>query len=77
MTESEAERLYGEAFQLWLQEQLEDPPEGVRRSLRRAAFSNEDGPIGRLRRAGWTLVDWRDFPGAWKRPFVRPTEARR
>lgn len=68
MTEPEAERLYGEAFQLWLQEQLEDPPEGVRRSLRRAAFSNEDGPIGRLRRAGWTLVDWRDFPGAWKRP---------
>ncbi|HMB70634.1 MAG TPA: UvrD-helicase domain-containing protein, partial [bacterium] len=73
MTEAEAERLYGEAFGLWLQEQLEDPPEGVRRSLRRHSDrSDEDGPVGRLRRAGWTLVDWRDFPDAWNRaPFAR------
>src|SRR4029453_18902982 len=33
MTEGEAERLYEEGFNLWLQERLEDPPDGVRRSL--------------------------------------------
>ena len=64
MTEAESERFYGEAFQLWLQRKLEDPPEGVRRSLRRAS---NDGPIARLQQAGWTLAEWRDFPGAWRR----------
>jgi ATP-dependent exoDNAse (exonuclease V) beta subunit len=69
MTEPEAERLFGDAFRFWLQEKLKDPPEGVRRSLRRTAWgSDEDGPIGRLRRAGWTLVEWRDFPAPWRRP---------
>jgi len=72
MTEAEAERLYGEAFQLWLQEQLENPPEGVRRSLRRVARRDDEGPVGRLRKAGWALVDWRDFDADWARPaFVR------
>jgi ATP-dependent exoDNAse (exonuclease V) beta subunit len=68
MTELEAERLYGEAFELWLQEQLEDPPEGVRRSLRRTArLSSDEGPVARLRQAGWMLADWRDFPTRWRR----------
>lgn len=73
MTEAEAERLYGDAFGLWLQEKLEDPPEGVRRSLRRHSYRpGQDGPVGRLRSAGWTLVDWRDFPAGWARPpFAR------
>ena len=35
LTEVDAERLFREAFTRWLQEQLQDPPEGVRRSLRR------------------------------------------
>ncbi len=68
MTEPEAERLFGDAFRYWLQRKLKNPPEGVRRSLRRTAWGSDDGPIGRLRRAGWTLVEWRDFPGAWRRP---------
>jgi hypothetical protein len=68
MTEPESERLYAEAFQLWLQEKLEDPPEGVRRSLRRATKSRgDDGPVERLRQAGWTLAQWRDFPTRWRR----------
>src|SRR5262245_4659611 len=72
MTESEAERLYEEAFNLWLQERLEDPSEGVRRSLCRISKSGNEGPSGRLRTAGWTLAQWRDFPGAWRRePFAR------
>src|SRR5438034_165395 len=57
LTEGQAQRLFKEAFDAWFQEQLEDPPDGVRRSLRRASRSfrpgdlDEDGPIERLRRA--------------------------
>jgi len=74
LTEPEAERLFRQAFDLWLQQQLEDPPEGVRRSLRRTSrlsrFAEDDeagGPTGRLRRAGWELCAWRDFRTSWKR----------
>jgi len=69
MAEPEAERVYGEAFTLWLQAKLEDPPEGVRRSLRR---KSREGPVKRLRVAGWTLAGWRDFHASWRRPgFAR------
>ncbi|MGH9258048.1 MAG: UvrD-helicase domain-containing protein [Vicinamibacterales bacterium] len=78
LTEGQAERLFNQAFDTWLQRQLSNPPEGVRRSLRRAsrAFragdADEDGPIARLRGAGWALAEWRDFRGAWTRePFDR------
>lgn len=74
MTEPEAESLFAEAFRLWLQQQLEKPPEGVRRSLRRSThFDEEEGPIGRLRAAGWTLATWRDFPARWQRPAIDRT----
>lgn len=65
MDENEAARLYGNVFNLWLQETLENPPEGVRRSLRRPS---EDGPTERLRKAGWELTNWRDFHASWSRP---------
>jgi ATP-dependent helicase/nuclease subunit A len=75
LTEGEAQRLYAEAFDRWLQETLEDTPEGVRRSLRRSARpslpggeASDDGPVERLRAAGWDLVEWRDFRSAWTRP---------
>jgi ATP-dependent exoDNAse (exonuclease V) beta subunit len=78
LTEGQAQRLFDAAFDAWLQSRLEDPPEGVRRSLRRVsrAFrsgeADEDGPIERLRRAGMELTEWRDFRGAWTRePFDR------
>jgi ATP-dependent helicase/nuclease subunit A len=78
LTEGQARRLFDEAFDGWLQQQLEAPPEGVRRSLRRASRGfrpgdvDEDGPIERLRRAGWDLTEWRDFRGPWIRePFDR------
>ncbi|HEV2177714.1 MAG TPA: UvrD-helicase domain-containing protein [Terriglobia bacterium] len=70
--EPEAERVYGQAFDLWLQEKLDAPPEGVRRALRR--HSKED-PAERLRRAGWELARWRDFDAPWRRePFARESE---
>ncbi len=72
LTESQAERLYGEVFRDWLQRQLEQPPEGIRRALRRSSFDPENGPVKRLERAGWTLVEWRDFATPWRRdPFDR------
>jgi ATP-dependent helicase/nuclease subunit A len=84
LTEGQARRLFDEAFDGWLQTQLEDPPEGVRRSLRRASRAfrpgdmDEDGPIERLRRAGWDLTEWRDFRGPWTREsFDRVGDIRR
>ena len=78
LTEAQSERLFDEAFGAWIQEQLADPPEGVRRGLRRSVWAGfgrnarEDGPIDRLRRAAWDLVQWRDFDAPWTRhPFDR------
>ena len=79
LTEGQAERLFDEAFGAWIQEQLTDPPEGVRRGLRRSVWSGfgkgprkTDGPIDRLRRAAWELAQWRDFTAPWTRnPFDR------
>ena len=78
LTEAQAERLFDEAFNAWFQRHLEDPPEGVRRSLRRGGRMarpgdvDQDGPIERLRRAGFELTQWRDFATAWTRePFDR------
>jgi ATP-dependent helicase/nuclease subunit A len=68
LTESSSARLFDEAFGGWLQEQLADPPEGVRRALRRSAFGGNEGPIDRLRKAAWDLAQWRDFTAAWTRP---------
>jgi ATP-dependent exoDNAse (exonuclease V) beta subunit len=68
LTESSSARLFEGAFGGWLQEQLADPPEGVRRALRRSAFVGREGPIDRLRKAAWDLAQWRDFTAAWTRP---------
>jgi ATP-dependent helicase/nuclease subunit A len=73
LTESHAERVFEQAFGSWIQDQLRDPPEGVRRALRRSVWqgfmqTREDTPIDRLRRAAWDLAQWRDFSTAWTRP---------
>jgi ATP-dependent exoDNAse (exonuclease V) beta subunit len=43
---------------------------GVRRSRDSGpgAPSKDDGPVERLRNAGWELIQWRDFEGDWQRP---------
>ena len=77
LTEPQADRLYARAFHAWLQEVLEKPSEGLRRALGRRsapAFQggDADGPIDRLRSAGRSLAEWRDFPHPWeRRPFPR------
>ena len=51
-----------------------DPPEGVRRALRRTSApvfqgaGDGEGPVDRLRGAGRALAEWRDFPQPWRRP---------
>jgi len=83
LTEPEAGRLYARAFRSWLQEALQDPPDGVRRALRRTSApsfgdSIADGPIDRLRGAGQTLAEWRGFTHPWTRaPFDRDREIER
>jgi ATP-dependent exoDNAse (exonuclease V) beta subunit len=84
LTESQADRLYGRAFRAWLQEALDEPSEGLRRALRRTAAPSfhtgaiGDGPIDRLRNAGRSLAEWRDFPAPWRRPpFDREREMAR
>jgi ATP-dependent helicase/nuclease subunit A len=75
LTEAQAARMYDDGFDQWLESQLADPSEGVKRSLRRPTFGGfgpqadgGHGPIDRLRRAGWDLIQWRDFDGEWQRP---------
>ncbi|MEO7158402.1 MAG: UvrD-helicase domain-containing protein, partial [Vicinamibacterales bacterium] len=73
LTDSQAERHFDEAFSSWLHEQLANPSEGVRRSLRRVVkrpFGDDtaDGPIERLRFAARSLREWRDHPTPWRRP---------
>jgi ATP-dependent exoDNAse (exonuclease V) beta subunit len=75
LTEPASARLFDEAFGRWLQEQLQDPPEGIRRALRRSSFGGDDGPVDRLRGAAWELTQWRDFTTSWTRePFDRRSE---
>ena len=75
LTEPASGRLFDEAFGRWLQEILVDPPDGVRRALRRSAFGGMDGPVDRLKKAAWDLAQWRNFTGAWTRnPFDRSAE---
>jgi ATP-dependent helicase/nuclease subunit A len=81
LTEPQADRVYGRAFRAWLQEALRNPPQGMRRALRRTSVfgglpaSDGGGPVDRLRGAGRMLADWRGFPHPWKRPpFDRDRE---
>src|SRR6185436_8130375 len=61
--------LYDLAFERWFQRVLADPPEGVRRILRRIDY---EGPRALLREAGLKLVELRGLPAPWRRdPFDR------
>jgi ATP-dependent exoDNAse (exonuclease V) beta subunit len=76
--EEQAERLYGRAFDAWIQRNLQSMPTGLRRTLNRASIEpakEGDGPLDRLRSAGWMLVNWRDFRQPWRREaFDRSSE---
>ena len=78
LSEAQAARIYDEALHGWLEAQLADPTDGVKRALRRPTFGGfgaetdgGNGPADRLRRAGWELLQWRDFEGDWQRPAFK------
>lgn len=75
LSEVESPRLYDQAFRRWIQIQLNQLPEGLRRALTRTSLwdsSWDASPLERIRAAGLQLVEWRDFPGRWTRkPFDR------
>jgi ATP-dependent helicase/nuclease subunit A len=64
-TEEEADEIADSAFEDWFQAILADPPEGVRRILRRR--SGRQSPREQLRSAVRTLREHRDFPTRWRR----------
>jgi ATP-dependent helicase/nuclease subunit A len=68
-----ADRLFDQAFDAWFQQAVADPPEGVRRLLRRKSrFRDAPGQREVLREAGRGLADHRDFAAPWRRePFDR------
>ena len=69
-SEQEAQALADEAFDRWFEKVLADPPEGIRRLLRRR--SERVTPREQLRTAMNTLREHRDFPTPWRRdPFDR------
>src|SRR5262249_46494136 len=73
VSEEEAAALADEAFEGWFQKVLADPPEGIRRILRRR--SGRQSPREQLRGAMDALREHRDFPTGWRRdPFDRKRE---
>jgi ATP-dependent exoDNAse (exonuclease V) beta subunit len=75
--EPEAQGLLDAAFDTWLPGVLHDPPEGVRRLLRRRLRRRDAvPPREQLRRAAWQLVGHRDFHATWRRDsgFRRDSE---
>ncbi|HLK12415.1 MAG TPA: UvrD-helicase domain-containing protein [Candidatus Binatia bacterium] len=71
--EDVAADLFDRAFDRWFERRLADPPEGLRRFLRRRG---RDGtPRALLRQAAWELAERRDFPAPWTcAPFERDAE---
>ena len=66
-------RVFGQAFDAWLQQTLTDPPEGLRRGLSRRSAGGfgepgaKERPTERLRAAAEALAEWRDFQAPWRR----------
>lgn len=70
LSESGTRAIAEEAFDGWFQNTLSDPPEGVRRVLRRR--SGKQLPRELLRNGMLSLLEHRDFPARWRRdPFDR------
>ena len=77
LEDSQAKRVYREAFKQWAHQKLEEMPPGLRRVLSRLAVRQSDqSPLTTLEEAGWKLIEWRDFPRQWRtEPFEREKNA--
>ncbi len=72
IADDEASGLLERVFDRWFQQALDDPPEGIRRFLRRQPWSRDSGPRETLLAACAQLVEHRDHPAPWRRdPFDR------
>jgi ATP-dependent helicase/nuclease subunit A len=78
LSEQEANRLYQRSFRTWLERRLSEPSPGLRRAFARLAWRDSwdnSPPLEQLQYAGRKLVEWRDYPAAWRRePFPRDEE---
>src|SRR5437899_2641654 len=75
--DAQAGRLYSRAFDSWIQCRLQEMPPGLRRALSRFSIERstpDNQPLDRLRAAGWTLIQWRDFRRPWRREVFRRDE---
>jgi ATP-dependent exoDNAse (exonuclease V) beta subunit len=69
LAQADAMRVFGRVFRRWIEQRLASPSPALWRALAR---SDSDDPLEDLRRAAWTLAEWRDYDAAWeKRPFGR------
>lgn len=65
-----AGRIYDRTFRRWIEQKLSHESPTLRRAFSRLALENGPGdasPLERLRDAGRSLVEWRDFPTPWER----------
>lgn len=78
LSEQESSRLYQRSFRIWLERRLAEPSPGLRRAFARLAWRDswdDSPPLEQLQYAGRKLVEWRDYPAAWRRePFARDEE---
>lgn len=80
MSEPEANRLYQRSFRAWLERRLNEPSPGLKRAFARLAWRDswdDSPPVEQLQYAAKKLIEWRDYPAAWRRePFSREEEIR-
>jgi ATP-dependent helicase/nuclease subunit A len=78
LSEQEAGRLYRRAFRAWLEKRLDEDSPGLRRAFARLSWRDgweDSSALDQLQRAGWKLVEWRDYPAPWRRDaFARESE---
>jgi ATP-dependent helicase/nuclease subunit A len=66
----EAQRLFGTAFRHWVSSRLNDSSPALRRCLTRLSWRDaweKGSPLDQLRRAAWTLIEWRSFDAPWRK----------
>jgi len=75
LAQPDALRVFGRVFQRWIEQRLNSPSPALTRALARLSWREErdgDQPLDALRRAAWSLTEWRDFDAPWdKRDFDR------
>jgi ATP-dependent helicase/nuclease subunit A len=66
-SDDEAQAILDASFDSWFAHIVADPPEGIRRFLRRPARRNGASARRLLRDAAWRLIEHRDFDASWRR----------